>query len=97
MVLKPRRLEAGKSRWNREPRNGTKTGAASAGEPHQRKGAKAWRGKAATKRKRLQRRDAEDAESRRAFSLTTDGHGSRRAGRIRARHEFRELTEFSWR
>src|ERR1017187_7998913 len=53
---------------------------------------KTRRGGAATKRKRLQRRDAEDAESRRAFSLTTDGHGSRRAGRIRARREFRELT-----
>jgi hypothetical protein len=36
--------------------------------------AKAQRGGAATKRKRPQRRDAENAESRRAFSLTTDGH-----------------------
>jgi hypothetical protein len=33
---------------------------------------------AANKRKRLQRRDAENAESRRAFSLTTDSGDERR-------------------
>jgi hypothetical protein len=45
------------------------------------KDAKTQRGEAATKRKRLQRRDAKDAESRRGFSLTTNGHGFTRIGK----------------
>ena len=46
-------------------------------------GAVAQRGGAATQRKGLQRRDAEDAESRRAFSLTTDGREINTARRNR--------------